>query len=79
MTASAMFRRQIPASWPSAQGKLSSLGLKDDGSIVAWGNNGNGQCNIPEPNTGFMAVAAGSWHSLGLKDRRLSRGMGVQQ
>ncbi len=36
------------------------------GSILAWGDNAAGQCNVPEPNTGFTAVAAGSWHSLGL-------------
>jgi len=37
------------------------------GSIVAWGNNGNGQCNVPSPSTAFVAVAGGAWHSLGLK------------
>ena len=44
-----------------------SLGLKQDGSIVAWGDNWYGQCNVPEPNTGFTAIAAGGYHSLGLK------------
>jgi len=38
-----------------------------DGSIVAWGWNNYGQCNIPEPNSGFIAIAAGADHSLGLK------------
>jgi hypothetical protein len=37
------------------------------GSIVAWGRNVEGQCNVPAPNTGFVAVAAGGGHSLGLK------------
>ncbi len=37
------------------------------GEIVAWGNNGYGQCNVPEPNTGFTAIAVGQDHSLGLK------------
>ena len=39
------------------------------GSIVAWGDNSYGQCNQPPggPNTGFVEVAAGCWHSLGLK------------
>ena len=36
-------------------------------TIVAWGNNGYGQCNVPAPNSGFVAVAAGGYHSLGLK------------
>ncbi|MDO8588100.1 MAG: hypothetical protein Q7T82_13825, partial [Armatimonadota bacterium] len=44
-----------------------SLGLKSDGSIVAWGANISGQCNVPAPNSGFTAVAAGYVHSLGLK------------
>ncbi|MDO8628943.1 MAG: hypothetical protein Q7R41_00475, partial [Phycisphaerales bacterium] len=44
-----------------------SLGLKADGSIVAWGSNRFGQRNVPAPNMGFVAVAAGLEHSLGLK------------
>ncbi|MCK4342787.1 MAG: hypothetical protein KAY37_13800, partial [Phycisphaerae bacterium] len=31
-----------------------SLGLKADGSIVAWGYNHHGQCNVPAPNTDFV-------------------------
>ena len=56
-----------------AAGWWHSLGLKADGSIVAWESNyddyGNymGQCNVPSPNTGFIAVTAGEYHSLGLK------------
>ena len=30
-----------------------------DGSIAAWGDNSQGQCNVPEPNAGFVAIAAG--------------------
>ena len=41
--------------------------MKGDGSIVAWGWNEYGQCNVPAPNSGFVAVAAGENHSLGLK------------
>ncbi|MBN2027955.1 MAG: hypothetical protein JW854_14495, partial [Actinobacteria bacterium] len=44
-----------------------SLGLKSDGTIVAWGWNDFGQCDVPAPNSGFVAVAAGFRHSLGLK------------
>ncbi|MCK4341956.1 MAG: hypothetical protein KAY37_09565, partial [Phycisphaerae bacterium] len=50
-----------------AGGGFHSLGLKTDGSIVAWGSNYYGQCDVPEPNTDFVAVAGGGWHSLGLK------------
>ena len=38
-----------------------------DGSIVAWGDNSEGQCDVPAPNEGFVAVAGGNGHSLGLK------------
>jgi hypothetical protein len=45
-----------------------SLGLKTDGSIVAWGGqNVYGERNVPSPNIGFTAIAAGYSHSLGLK------------
>jgi hypothetical protein len=43
------------------------LGLKADGSIVAWGSNDGGQCDVPEPNTGFVAIAGGGSHRLGIK------------
>lgn len=50
-----------------AAGMDHSLGLKADGSIEAWGWNGEGQCDVPEPNEDFMAIAAGAYHSMGLR------------
>jgi len=38
-----------------------------NGSIVAWGYNSTAQCEVPAPNTDFVAIAAGERHSLGLK------------
>ncbi len=38
------------------------------GSIAAWGSNSHGQCNIPQPNTDFVAIAAGTAISFGLKE-----------
>jgi alpha-tubulin suppressor-like RCC1 family protein len=48
-------------------GQHHSLGLRADGSIAAWGYNYFGQCDVPFPNNGFVAVAAGSGHNLALK------------
>jgi hypothetical protein len=45
-----------------------SAGLKADGTIVAWGRNEHGQCNIAAPNQGYIAVEAGAQHTLGLRD-----------
>jgi hypothetical protein len=43
------------------------LGLKSNGSIVAWGDNYYGQCNVPSPNRDFSAIAGGSIHSLAIR------------
>ena len=37
------------------------------GAVVAWGRNDFGQTNVPAPNSDFVAVAAGGFHSMGLK------------
>jgi hypothetical protein len=50
-----------------AAGYNHSLGLKADGSIVAWGSNILGESKAPLPNSGFVAMAAGQFHNLGLK------------
>jgi hypothetical protein len=42
-----------------------SIGLKSDGSVVAWGD--ARWWTIPEPNGGFVEVAASYSHALGLK------------
>lgn len=44
-----------------------SIALKEDGTIVVWGDNHYGQINVPTPNADFVAIAAGNHHSLGLK------------
>ncbi|MCJ7581630.1 MAG: PxKF domain-containing protein [Candidatus Aminicenantes bacterium] len=47
-------------------GDYHNLGLKSDGTVIAWGANGVGQCNVPADQR-FIAVSAGGYHSLGLK------------
>ena len=44
-----------------------NLGLKSDGTIVAWGLNTSGQCDVGSPNDGYEAMSAGGYHSLGLQ------------
>jgi hypothetical protein len=41
-------------------------GYANEGSLVAWGWNGEGECNIPS-GTNYIAIAAGGFHSLALK------------
>ncbi len=40
---------------------------REGGTILAWGHDCWGQCEPPEPNNGYITVAAGGFHSLGLK------------
>lgn len=44
-----------------------SLAVKSDGTVVAWGFNGNGQINVPPGLNNVVAVAGGGYHSLALK------------
>ncbi|MBL9201053.1 MAG: hypothetical protein JNL39_11130 [Opitutaceae bacterium] len=40
-------------------GHQHAVALKADGTVVAWGNNNNGQATVPAGLTGIVAVAAG--------------------
>jgi hypothetical protein len=42
------------------------LALRDDGTVVAWGDNTYGQTNLPMGLTNVAAIAAGDNHSLAL-------------
>ena len=50
-----------------AAGYNHALGLKSDGTVVAWGWNGNGITTIPANATNVVAIYAGSQYSLALK------------
>jgi len=43
------------------------LALRANGTIVAWGENTWGQCDVPPGYADFVAIAAGGAHSLGLR------------
>ena len=49
-----------------AVGQRHTLGLEEDGSVVAVGWNGSGRCDVSHW-TGIVAISAGEGHSIGLK------------
>ena len=56
--------------------------MKGDGTVVAWGENGSGQRNVPAGLSDVSAVAAGYQHTAALKqyqlcERTLRRELGV--
>jgi hypothetical protein len=41
-----------------------ALALRNDGVVLAWGNNDSGQCNIPDTLSDVMHISAGYTHSI---------------
>ena len=53
----------------TAAGLFHTLALKNDGTVVAWGNNSRAQTTIPEAaQTGVKAIAASFYSNLALKN-----------
>ena len=51
-----------------AAGGYHSLALKEDGMVVAWGENDNNQCDVPSGLKDVVAIEAGGFHTLALKE-----------
>ncbi|MEO7678350.1 MAG: hypothetical protein ABIV39_16455, partial [Verrucomicrobiota bacterium] len=49
-----------------AAGDLHTVVLKNDGTVVAWGDNGAGQTTVPTGLSGVTAIAAGGDHTVAL-------------
>jgi alpha-tubulin suppressor-like RCC1 family protein len=61
-----------------AGGFFHSIALTADGRVVGWGQNGQGQTNIPPTVTNIVAIAAGAYHNLAvtLEGRVIAWGLG---
>ena len=53
-----------------AAGNWYTVALKDDGTVVAWGWNRDGQCNVPAGLKNVIAIAAGEKHTAALLRNR---------
>lgn len=50
-------------------GYAHNVGLLEDGTVIAWGDNTDNQCNIPYTNgRKFIQICAGSMHTVGILD-----------
>lgn len=43
------------------------LALREDGTVVAWGDNTQGECDVPAGLTNIISIAAGADFSLALR------------
>ena len=48
-----------------AAGAWHTLGLTADGTVLAWGDNSEGQCDLPRQSA--LAIAAGGYHNLAIR------------
>jgi alpha-tubulin suppressor-like RCC1 family protein len=50
-----------------ATGWRHSLALQEDGTVIAWGDNSDGQCAVPAGLTDVIQISSGTRHSIALK------------
>ena len=61
---------RVPACPACAAGAAHAVLIRDDGAAVAFGENDDGQCDVPALPAGrrYMAAAAGKAHTLLVRD-----------
>ncbi len=67
VTPNAPTNSQTPISSQIVQistGAYHTMALRRNGTVVAWGCNASGQCNIPSSLNNILQIAAGAYHSL---------------
>src|SRR5437870_4267663 len=52
--------------WRSPEA-LVTVWLRQDGTVVAWGDNSYGQARVPTGLTDVVVIAAGAWHNLAVR------------
>ena len=57
-------------------GYVHSVGIKTDGTVVAWGDRDGDKCNVPSGLSGVVEVAVGFYHNLALKSDGTVRAWG---
>jgi len=45
-------------------GAYHTMALRRNGTVLSWGNNANGQCNVASSLNNILQIAAGAYHSL---------------
>jgi len=50
-----------------AAGAWHNLGLRTNGTVVAWGDNDAGQCEVPAGLSNILSIAAGGYHNLAIR------------
>ncbi len=60
------------ANWNAAASVTATVAAILSGRLIAWGNNANGQCNVPaEAQGGVIRIAGGGSHGLALKEGKV--------
>ena len=59
-----------------AAGAWHNLGLRANGTVLAWGDDQAGQCDVPAGLSNALAIAAGGYHNLAIQADGTRGGVG---